>query len=72
MSVSVLAHKTCSGIGEGPHWDEKSQSLFYVDISSKEIHKFNTHTSTDVKVNLRKFPIHTGILGVVLSIIICC
>ena len=55
MAVSVLAHKTCSGIGEGPYWDEYLQCLFYVDISAKEIHRFDTNTSKDTKVTLRKY-----------------
>ncbi|KAK5650275.1 hypothetical protein RI129_001304 [Pyrocoelia pectoralis] len=26
--------------GEGPHWDDKTQSLFFVDLVGKSIHKF--------------------------------
>lgn len=35
-------------LGEGPHWDIPSQSLYYVDIFGKAIHKYvpskNLHT----------------------------
>ncbi|PSN29600.1 Regucalcin, partial [Blattella germanica] len=27
-------------LGEGPHWDSESQTLFYVDINSNEIHRY--------------------------------
>nr|XP_023014163.1 regucalcin-like isoform X1 [Leptinotarsa decemlineata] len=36
-------------LGEGPHWDEETQSLYFVDIFGKSIHKYvpstNKHTS---------------------------
>lgn len=35
-------------LGEGPHWDDKTQSLYFVDIVNKTIHKYvpslNKHT----------------------------
>lgn len=27
-------------VGEGPHWDEDTQSLFFVDIMGSKIHKY--------------------------------
>lgn len=32
MSVSVLLENVCETTGEGPHWDEETQSLYFVDI----------------------------------------
>ncbi|ELU03646.1 hypothetical protein CAPTEDRAFT_91279 [Capitella teleta] len=37
MSVSVLLPNVCSTIGEGPHWDEASQCLYFVDIYAKTV-----------------------------------
>ena len=36
-------------LGEGPHWDTASQTLYYVDIEGKKLFKYvpatNEHTS---------------------------
>lgn len=32
-------------LGEGPHWDQASQSLYYVDIFGKAIHKYTPSTN---------------------------
>lgn len=35
-------------LGEGPHWEEETQTLYFIDIFGKSIHKYvpasNTHT----------------------------
>ena len=54
MSVSVVVEKSCTGVGEGPHWDEKSNSLIYVDILAREIHRYNADTKVNEKVSVRK------------------
>lgn len=41
-------------LGEGPHWDEKSQSLYLVDISAKQILNFNPHTKVLKRAQLDK------------------
>lgn len=39
-------------LGEGPHWDETTQNLYFVDIFGKSIHKYNpiTKKSTCAKI----------------------
>ena len=54
MSVSV-AVKASYECGEGPHWEEKSQSLLYVDIIAGEIHRWNSVTGEDSKVTLGRY-----------------
>lgn len=33
-----------SSLGEGPHWDSETQSLYYVDIIGKSVHKYKPAT----------------------------
>ena len=54
MSVSVLARNSCPSLGEGPHWDEKTQNLLYIDIESGAIHKYDIRTGEDNNINLGK------------------
>lgn len=46
-------------LGEGPHWDTCSQSLYFVDIYGKAIHKYVPTTKTHTKTIIGKlnFPI---------------
>lgn len=39
-------------IGEGPHWDEKSKSLFFVDIDGKLLCKYNPANETVTKCSI--------------------
>lgn len=41
-------------LGEGPHWDEKNQQLFYVDILDKGIQRFVPATGEKYKVTISK------------------
>lgn len=43
-------------LGEGPHWDETSQSLYYVDIFGKAIHKYTPSTNHHTKAVLGDLP----------------
>ncbi|KAG5883046.1 hypothetical protein JTB14_010435 [Gonioctena quinquepunctata] len=36
-------------LGEGPHWDVESQSLYFIDIFGKSIHKYVPATDTHTK-----------------------
>ena len=38
MSVEVLLKGVTPTIGEGPHWDDKTQSLLFVDILSHTVY----------------------------------
>lgn len=37
-------------LGEGPHWDEDTQSLYYIDIFGQAIHRYVPSTNTHNKV----------------------
>jgi len=37
-------------LGEGPHWDAKSQKLYYVDILAKAVHSYDPATSEETKI----------------------
>jgi hypothetical protein len=41
-------------LGEGPHWDDKAQKLYYVDIFAKSVHRYDPVTGRETKVVIRK------------------
>lgn len=47
--VEVLIQNATSGIGEGPHWDSKTQSLLYVDIYNYDVHRWDALTGQNTK-----------------------
>lgn len=51
MSVTVAIEKAAETVGEGPHWDPVSKSLFYVDILAGDVHKWDSKTGEDTKVH---------------------
>lgn len=53
MSVSVVLKNACTTCGEGPHWDETTKSLFFVDIIAGDCHQWNSQTGDHDKI-------HTG------------
>lgn len=53
MSVSILIKNSCSTTGEGPHWDDPTQSLLYVDIVAGDVHRWNSATGEDQKLHLQ-------------------
>lgn len=59
MSVKVecLLKNATTTIGESPHWDESSRCLFYVDIQSNDVHRWNSVTGKDDKIH---FDGHVG------------
>lgn len=61
MSVSVLAKNTCGTTGEGPHWEESSKSLLYVDILSGDVHRWSTLTETDTKLHVGELQEHANL-----------
>jgi len=52
MSVSVVAKNTCHTTGEGPHWEEETKSLVYVDITQNDVHRWNSITNEDCSLHL--------------------
>ena len=55
MSVEIIEVVGSSVLGEGPHWDAKTKTLYYVDIFDNSVHKFhpesNKHCSAKVGKN---------------------
>ncbi|XP_076441516.1 regucalcin-like [Babylonia areolata] len=45
--VEVAVKNACSTIGEGPHWDQDSSTLLYVDLKGLDVHRYNTLTGQD-------------------------
>lgn len=45
MSVEVLLKGVTPTLGEGPHWDDKTQSLLFVDILSHTVYKWDSNSS---------------------------
>lgn len=46
MSIKVeCVIKEKNAIGEGPVWEEKDETLLYVDISGQKIHRWNPATN---------------------------
>lgn len=41
-------------LGEGPHWDAETQSLYFVDIFGKSIHKYVPATKKHTKAIIGK------------------
>ncbi|XP_041355170.1 regucalcin-like [Gigantopelta aegis] len=50
--VEPVIKQVCSSIGEGPHWDEASQTLLYVDIMTGDVHRWNSVTKEDTKLHV--------------------
>jgi gluconolactonase len=44
-------------LGEGPHWDEATQTLYFVDIFGQAIHKYVPSTNTHTKVVIEGGPV---------------
>ncbi|CAH1118002.1 unnamed protein product [Phaedon cochleariae] len=47
--VERLTNVESTELGEGPHWDADTQSLYYVDIIGKSIHRYVPATQTYTK-----------------------
>jgi len=45
--VDVAIKNACGSVGEGPHWDDASQTLLYVDIKNLDVHRYNPATGED-------------------------
>lgn len=41
-------------LGEGPHWDAETQTLYYVDVGGKTIHKYVPSTREHAQVVVGK------------------
>lgn len=60
-TVEVVVKNSCTTVGEGPHWDDTSQSLFYVDVRSLDVHRWDSVTGQDTKVHLSECSTHSSL-----------
>lgn len=51
MSVECVVKHATETIGEGPHWDDATQTLLYVDINSGDVHRYDPATNKDEKLH---------------------
>lgn len=42
--VEAIVKPTCFSFGECPHWDERTQTLLYVDMYGGSVHRFSPET----------------------------
>lgn len=57
--VEIVIKNACNSIGEGPHWDDASQCLYYVDIKDLDVHRWNSVTGEDTLVHLSMYNVVT-------------
>ena len=50
--IEVVLEACCPSLGEGPHWDDASQTLLYVDIRTGGVHRYDPQTKQESKVPL--------------------
>lgn len=57
--MAPVVEKVCEPalLGEGPHWDAPSQTLYYVDIDGKKLFKYVPATKTRTAVTLGTYVI---------------
>ncbi|KAK7100082.1 regucalcin-like [Littorina saxatilis] len=43
-----MVYKNCArALGEGPHWDDRTQHLIFIDILNREVHRWDPTTGKD-------------------------
>ena len=42
MSVELLLEGVATSVGEGPHWDNKTQSLLFVDLRAATVYRWES------------------------------
>lgn len=47
MAVECVVKNAAKSCGEGPHWDDATNTLLYVDAVEKTIHRYQPGTKTD-------------------------
>ncbi|XP_067935838.1 regucalcin-like isoform X2 [Watersipora subatra] len=50
--VEILVKHAATTIGEGPHWEESSGKLLYVDINSRTVNRLHVETKVNEQVEL--------------------
>jgi len=69
MSVSVIAKNTCQTTGEGPYWEEATNSLVYVDLTQNDVHRWSSVTNEDSSIHLGLI---SSIIATGCSVLQCC
>ena len=41
-------------LAESPHWDQDTQSLYFVDTNDKSVHRYIPSTNSHIKLHLGK------------------
>lgn len=54
MSVECVIQNAAKTVGEGPHWDDITNTLLYVDIYENAIHRYDPDSGNDEKIVLGK------------------
>lgn len=54
MSVEVLLKNVFDETGEGPHWDETTQTLYFIDNLAKRVFNWDYKTGNVQKIQLGK------------------
>ncbi|XP_063410486.1 regucalcin-like [Mytilus trossulus] len=54
MSVEVLLKNVFTGTGEGPHWDEDTHTLFFIDNLGQKVFSWNYRTKEVQMIQLEK------------------
>lgn len=60
VKIDVVKKYDC-GIGEGPHWDDQSQTLLLVDIPNCQVLRYNP-TTKETKTTIVKGKIRFNVL----------
>ena len=60
MSSVELAFRINSCVGEGPLWDDRSQSLFWIDVLEGKVFNFNPTTQENTEIEIGK---HVGAIA---------
>ena len=42
MSVELLLEGVATTVGEGPHWDDKTQTLLFVDLRAATVYRWES------------------------------
>lgn len=55
MSLEITILTPPFSLAEGPHWDEKTQALYFVDIYASTVHKYVPENDQHTYAKVRKY-----------------
>lgn len=56
-TVETTIKHAASTVGEGPHWEEKTGKLLYVDIYNRKVNRFHIETQVNEQINLGEYAV---------------